>query len=1127
RADWSILEGYLYLPSDPSGTISFQATNLDSSGVARQQYQAFMVSDDDDLNNLHFTGEGSPEFGVVTNQTFTLDVPVGNANVCEGEVRAFRMFLMDPHAGSTVELKWSVNGGPFVRIPRTNFGTNADGLDCGAMSKSLTQPAERTAADTVSFGYRLSLFNNGREPLSDIQLTDDVLAAPSTFPAGSTVVDAQLTHVAGSACDGAVLNPAFDASANPEVFAGGSATGITVPARTVQGDGNLDAAAGCQVDVTLAVQLPGAQSFTDPATYLNSAVSSWQPSSGARDSDRSQNVADPNDPALTDPNDNGNPSESGENTPTPVEIPPVPTLGVAKAVAVGSPVLDLDGTYGLTLDIVVTAGAADVTAVQARDDLAATFGPTIWSLDSATVVSDGGTGNTVNGAFDGAADTALLAGTGALPAGQSVTIRLEIRLDTLGQAATFSNQATASATSPGGMALTDASQSGTDPDPDADHDPTNNDEATPITLIANNPVVSLTKTASPTAHDELPPGTVVTYSFEVDNIGNVTLTDLVVTDLGTDGTGTLSPVVCPGGSAAIARLDPDDAPVVCTATYLLSVTDVDDGTIVNNARVEATAPYGPSILDTSSVTLLPDRIPALSIVKSTEDFYEEAGDTLTYLFVVENTGTVDLTAVTVTDTDFSGTGTAPTVTCPVDDGDHVIDLMAPDQIVTCTATYVVTQADVDAGSITNGAHATGTPPAGVVPTPDVTSPPTEAAGPLPAPALRLTKQTAPTDATFTSDGVTLQFVFAVENTGNVTVASVSITDVLLTEPPRCADTDVAPGETITCTGSYVTTETDVANAQVINSATASGFTTAGPTPVTSPSASIAVSWRAPTAPVAVDDVAVARFGQPVIVDVLGNDLAGEATLDVTTLRLVGPGGELVTELVVEGVGRYLINPDGTVTFTPAGGFHGTTPPVVYRISDLDANEVSASMVFEVWPECLAPGETMPPAPTIATTTTIDPGSATSGPAATDATSTTPTTTSTTPTSTTTTTVAATTTSSTTTSTTTTLPGFRSPPRPVRSRLAAPTTVGPTSTLPPCPAPPTTAPPTTRHIDPGGGGGGGSSGGASATAAATTTTTLPAVGGAGAVPMAAIAVALVGLGVLLAGITRRRVDPNPP
>ncbi|MFV0307331.1 MAG: hypothetical protein ACK5OX_06275, partial [Desertimonas sp.] len=35
RADWSILEGYLYLPSDPSGTISFQATNLDSSGVAR------------------------------------------------------------------------------------------------------------------------------------------------------------------------------------------------------------------------------------------------------------------------------------------------------------------------------------------------------------------------------------------------------------------------------------------------------------------------------------------------------------------------------------------------------------------------------------------------------------------------------------------------------------------------------------------------------------------------------------------------------------------------------------------------------------------------------------------------------------------------------------------------------------------------------------------------------------------------------------------------------------------------------------------------------------------------------------------------------------------------------------
>ncbi len=74
-----------------------------------------------------------------------------------------------------------------------------------------------------------------------------------------------------------------------------------------------------------------------------------------------------------------------------------------------------------------------------------------------------------------------------------------------------------------------------------------------------------------------------------------------------------------------------------------------------------------------------------------------AGDSIDYSFLVTNTGNVTLDPVSVDDP------TAGPVTCPV-------TVLAPGASTTCTASYTLTQGDVDAGVVDNTATATGTDP---------------------------------------------------------------------------------------------------------------------------------------------------------------------------------------------------------------------------------------------------------------------------------------------------------------------------------------------------------------------------------------------------------------------------------
>ncbi len=119
--------------------------------------------------------------------------------------------------------------------------------------------------------------------------------------------------------------------------------------------------------------------------------------------------------------------------------------------------------------------------------------------------------------------------------------------------------------------------------------------------------------------------------------------------------------------------------------------------------------------------------PAIAIVKSADAAAQLAikvGQTVTYSFLVTNTGNTTLTDVKVVEGAFTGTGTMSAPTCPAGAAS-----LAPGAKITCTATYVVTQADADAGKVTNTAHLHRDPP-GELPPP--VSPPSQVTVPEPA-----------------------------------------------------------------------------------------------------------------------------------------------------------------------------------------------------------------------------------------------------------------------------------------------------------------------------------------------------------------------------------------------------------
>ncbi len=243
--------------------------------------------------------------------------------------------------------------------------------------------------------------------------------------------------------------------------------------------------------------------------------------------------------------------------------------------------------------------------------------------------------------------------------------------------------------------------------------------------------------------------------------------------------------------------------ITCTATYEITAADVEAGSVLNTAC--AVSEQTPEVCDDVDIPLA-----EIEIVKSADvDSYSAVGDEIAYTVTATNIGSATLSNVDISDDLIDGLdswecriGNSPTEL-------PVASLLAG-QSITCTATYQVTQADIEAGTVFNQACVDNdeTPET----CDDVTTPLAE---------LEIVKTA--NVLTYSAVGDEIDYTVIATNTGQTTLTNVDISDALIDglESWDCTPeipATLAPGEQISCTATYAVTQADIEAGTVYNQA---------------------------------------------------------------------------------------------------------------------------------------------------------------------------------------------------------------------------------------------------------------------------------------------------------------------
>lgn len=207
--------------------------------------------------------------------------------------------------------------------------------------------------------------------------------------------------------------------------------------------------------------------------------------------------------------------------------------------------------------------------------------------------------------------------------------------------------------------------------------------------ITTSKTLSLTTSADLTVYSQL--GQIITFTYIIENTGNTTLGPAQFTV--NDPLVSTSPLNCGGPEITLAP----GATVQCTSIYAITAGDLEAQSVTNTATASG---GGASPSQPASATIHRSNVGLTITPAATPLTYNQAGQVITFTLVIRNSGNTSIgpAQFTISDSRF---GAGPINCGPAD------TTLAPEQTVTCTFTYTITDADMTVLSIQFNPTASG------------------------------------------------------------------------------------------------------------------------------------------------------------------------------------------------------------------------------------------------------------------------------------------------------------------------------------------------------------------------------------------------------------------------------------